>query len=600
MAKAKTAQTPAAPAPKKGSKPPVGKPTPAPTPAAQSAPEKAAEPKKGKGAPTPPAVPPAPKVNAPMPTEERPVLYDKMEFIHLSSTCEEATETELGDSKFAVWPALTDELAKELIGWEEVEVKDDSVILTDEAGHYVRFHNNGKNRAYDHGTAKKYAYDILNRFWADSRNGDGCSINGETIIIGRTGNVTSGQHRLSALVLACQIWEQEPHWKEKWSEKPTLEGIIVRGTDEAPHTLRTLDNVKPRSVEDVFYANTEILNDLGKTDRKTVIKAAANAVRVLWDRTGLKDNPYTPYLSNSEAVEFLESHVKILDAATHIWESDKAVTGGAVTGNKGLKLGLGTAAGLMYLMAASNGDHDDYIADPNDKTARIEGWGWEKAEEFWTLLATQHPDVREVRNSSVQELVDDGSGELKERERFIFTSDGKRDEKVAILVNAFNEYANGGVIKAKVINPPAMWKKQDDGSLTLVEPYPILGGIDIGGIKEKDSEDADSGEAAAEPEPELTPEQVEQNKADAAAERRRKAELAAEKIRKMRAKSQDDTRAPGEPMKPEPTQYDKDGKPPMMPLKGKPAAKPIAKPAAVEPTATPTSPPKGKKPTPKK
>lgn len=571
MAKAKTA-APAAPVPtpKKGSKPPAQQP-------AAEAPKKGAKPpaaNAGNGKPTAgkaatatkPAEatpPPAPKVNPPMPAGEREVIYDKLEVIYLSATCEEAQEQDFGPYKSAIWPALTEEIAKELIGWEEVEVKDDSVLLTDENGRHVRCHNNSKNRSYDNATALKYAYDMLNKFWV---------VNGETIIIGETGNVTSGQHRLTGYILACQLWEKEPHWKEKWPEKPTLECIIVRGTNESSETLRTLDNVKPRSVEDVFYSNTDVLGDLGKTDRKMVIKAAANAVRVVWDRTGLKDNPYTPYLSNSEAVEFLDAHPSILEASKYVWEQDKAITGGAITGNKGLKLGLGTAAGLLYLMAASEGEHGSYVAEPSDTTAKVDE-AWAKACEFWKLLATQHPDVRDVRHSKVIETVEEG-GETKERERYIFTTEGKRDEKVAILINAFIEYAHDGAVKAKNINPPTLWKKEEDGSMSL-NAKPMLGGIDIGGIKEKDED----GEEATEEE--LTPEQVEANKAEAAAARKKKAEEAAEKIRALRHKKtgmgHDTVKAPGEVAKPDPVKHDADGKPPAPKLKVPPKGK---KPAA--------------------
>ena len=133
------------------------------------------------------------------------------------------------------------EQAKELLGWTPLGQEEKGhYTLLDAMGNRVRCVNNDRNRPFDESHARKLAQDILNGHW---------KLNGESIIVGKTGLILSGQHRLAALVYAWQLWgstAQGNHWSSKWEQEPSIETLLVCGIDESPEVTRTLDNVKPR------------------------------------------------------------------------------------------------------------------------------------------------------------------------------------------------------------------------------------------------------------------------------------------------------------------------------------------------------------------
>jgi hypothetical protein len=140
--------------------------------------------------------------------------------------------------------ALTAEQAKTLLLWETEEEygarrledepslqKDDPKVtfgerylLKDSSGQKVTCWNNSNNRPFSESWARAIAQDILNKMWR---------LNCETVIIGRTGQVLSGQHRLVGLVLAQQMrhGKNKDKWDTLWpdGEDPTLETLIAYG-----------------------------------------------------------------------------------------------------------------------------------------------------------------------------------------------------------------------------------------------------------------------------------------------------------------------------------------------------------------------------------
>lgn len=269
--------------------------------------------------------------------------------------------------------AITMEQAKKLLGWEECEGED--YFTLDMHEKKIRCLNNEANRPYDRGRAEQYAQVILQRQWAGPR-GNGKTVNGESLVIGKTGQTLSAQHRLTGLIFACQRWEKEDHWRTNWPEMPVMESVVVYGVDESGETTMTIDNVKPRTAADVFYSDTLIYPKEKNKDRRELCKLLEFAIRFCWYRTGAKFDAYAPLLSHPEAKAFITAHPRILRAVKHIYQEN------ADSRIRPL-LSLGTAAGLMYLMGVSDSDPEKYTGEEKSLSTKL----WDKAVNFWTNVA---------------------------------------------------------------------------------------------------------------------------------------------------------------------------------------------------------------------
>lgn len=409
-------------------------------------------------------VKPAQKLKQVKKEEERPVRYEQIK-----------VKVFEGNSP------LTANMAKELLGWEE-ETEENKFggdyLLTDENGVKVRCLNNSRNRPFTESWARTLAQDILNRHFAPE------GPNGETIIIGKTGLVTSGQHRLVGLILAAQMWAgpQKHHWHEKWETEPAIDTLLVTGVSDSALTTRTLDNVRPRSLSDVLFTSDEFARFKPK-DRKPLCSMTDHAVRLLWKRTGADDDAFSPKRTHSEALDFISRHPKILKAVKHIYEENSE--GAIGTGNKcKIRIGPGYASGLMYLMAASDTDMDDYrnMEHPGERKVNFEYW--DKAEEFWVLLASGQ--LKEIKKAFAG-LTDPETG-----------ADGSITEKIAILAKAWALFKQGYEIKDKDLK--LEYHTDEDGTKMLAE-YVTFGGIDAGDeppAKEEEGEAPQAEEAEEE------------------------------------------------------------------------------------------------------
>src|SRR5258708_14436121 len=80
------------------------------------------------------------------------------------------------------------------------------------------------------------------------------------MVIGKTGLTLSCQNRLIALARAQQKIDNDKtgHYKEKWpTGKISIPVLIAVGCEEDSDTTRTHDNVVPRSVSDIMYAQAD-------------------------------------------------------------------------------------------------------------------------------------------------------------------------------------------------------------------------------------------------------------------------------------------------------------------------------------------------------
>lgn len=476
---------------------------------------------------------------------ERPVLYPEYEAIICT-----------GES------AVTVQQMKDILGWEVIpkEDKEGEPLLTDHEGNKVRCLNNVGNRPFNLSWAQAISQDVLNRRFGPK------GPNGETIIIGKTGTVLSAQHRGIGLVLAGQLWAQEEHWKKNWPEEPTMETFVVRGIDESHETVRTLDNVRPRSLTDVLFTEG-VFASATATEQKALNRALAFAVSFLWSRTGMGNNAFIPRQTHGEAIDFIQRHKRLVDCVLHIHteNANQAIT---------KKLSLGYASALMYLMGASatlpEKYHDKEIL-PSEK--RIDFENWDKACEFFVLLGQGGEGFKHINQARrpVEGQKEDAPG------GFIFAEgdgQGSQNERIGVLIKAWNAFLNGSITPS-ALKLAYKTEKADDGTITEVRliEYPSIGGIDLGN---NPISDEDEDEEASVSEVEKTKAEIDGKSPNP--ERRAKAEKAVSAIKKLRDQS-DKAKAPGEVPSPEKTQHDSEGKPPAPKLKTipKPAPKPAPK-----------------------
>jgi len=370
--------------------------------------------------------------------------------------------------------ALTAQRAKELLGWEEeTEDKDfgSDYLLRDENGIKVRCKNNDRNRPLYKSNLEALKQELLQGRW---------KLNGEPIIIGRTGRILNGQHSLIALVLADQVYRKNELWKSVRPKPPVMPRVIVYGVKEDDATVNTMDTCKSRSLFDVLYRSTYFIKSAPK-ERRLFARMTDYAVRLLWARTRAMENPYAPRRTHSESLDFIDRHPRILSAVDHIYGLEK--------GQKAVSrfMSPGYAAGLLYLMGSSASEGDSYFGGERKEEA-LDWSNWEKACDFWYQVASgQIEAVKEAIVSAMEEV----GRKLTAR------------ELCTMFVKAWNLFVSGKELKATAIKP--VFQKDELGLLHLDE-NPTVGGIDLG---EKTKEEFPPMERTPDPTPEEIKERAE-------------------------------------------------------------------------------------------
>lgn len=405
--------------------------------------------------------------------------------------------------------AITLARAKELLGWSEVTLGDFDFL--DKLGNKIVCTNNDRNRPFDVMHASKLAQVYLNSGPGLPPEKRRWQFNFENIIISKSGRVCSGQHRLIGFVFACQLWaseEQKFHWLDIWPTEPVLETSIGFGIDDAPQVTRTFDNVKTRTFADVLYTDPRF-DEMGTETKKAATKMVDHAVRMLWARTGAKDDPFSPFITHADASEFLDRHPRVLRAVKHVAEENK---GASRPISKFFSPGYASA--FLYLMGCCESDGDRYrnAEPPGDK---VLSWStWEQACDFWTEL---------------------GKGAAADVLRRALARTTQPAAKKAIITKAWASYLEHKRVREEDIT--LRFRTGELGEQVLDE-HPLFSGIDVG-----EQKTAATGRTPDQP----TPAQIENAK---------------QEIREKRGHVPGSTRAPGEVEKPEPVQHDSEGKPP--------------------------------------
>jgi hypothetical protein len=353
--------------------------------------------------------------------------------------------------------------------------------------------NNCSNREFRESKAEAYCQDLLNKNWAGPScmgNGDqvegiyggdkpwkapdgkvykpgqkillpAVTVNGETIILSRTGLCHSIQHRGVGYVWACQRWLKDRKKWPGWPAMPVLDAILVTGVSEDPRVVRTIDNVVPRSLGDVYYTS-ELFRLLPPKAKKECSRMMAKAIDLLWLRTGAggagKDRVYQ---THSESMEFEGRHQRLRRCVKHIWTENQER---ALSLPSMAHLSPGACSALMYLMAASDSDGDAYRNGdpPGEKTLNWDAW--DKAEEFWVLLIASE-DFAPVR---------DALGALHD------LGGGRPAEKHFILTKAWQAFAAGQPITSEDLSLEGHYAKDPKTGIERLVDVPDLGGIDLG------------------------------------------------------------------------------------------------------------------------
>lgn len=339
---------------------------------------------------------------------------------------------------------ITVQKCKDLLGWEAVE--GDEYLFKDRYGDKIVCKNNANNRPLYTGVYEALAQEHLRKRWR---------LNGEPIIVGRTGTLLNGQHTLISVVIAEQERLQDAHWEKEWSGEITMQKVIVYGIDDSDDVVNTMDTCKPRSLADVIY-RSDFFKKEDTATRKKASRMTDHAIRLLWDRTGTSSDPYSPVRTHAEALDFLNRHNRLLKCVKHIMEEN-------TEGRLGVYIPPSYAAGLLYLMACSSSDPVKYKANPSEK--RLDFANWDKAQDFWTLLATRHESTDGVRAAlGMLANADDGRP-------------GSIAEKASVLAKAWPFIIKG---RTPTEADLALEYVMDEDGVRVLNDFPTFGGIDLG------------------------------------------------------------------------------------------------------------------------
>lgn len=353
-------------------------------------------------------------------------------------------------------PPLTAETARKLLGWE---VQPDGVewedyLFKDTANRPVKCHNNTTNRPLKPRQVLTCQQEILRKRWA---------LNGETIIISRTGRVLNGQHRLIGLVLASELWTIDKEKAPEWDVEPSIQTIVVVGISDDQAVQNTIDNVISRSLQDVLYLSP-YFQSYGVGDRKVVAKMAAHAVKMLWSRTGQSESAFSPNRTHAESIDMIERHPRLLECLKCIYELNKK--------DNNLKdfLTPGYCSAIMYLMATCKSDPNGYYKKTYPSEMDLEFSMWDTAEDFFSkLLAgdTLFKDVRAVYADIATFNEDPNHQGLG----------GKMEERIALMLHAWEQFRDGYPMSRSKIELSYI---VDKNGVKTLNSFPTAGGIDRG------------------------------------------------------------------------------------------------------------------------
>lgn len=337
---------------------------------------------------------------------------------------------------------LTVDKAKKFLDWNEVE--DKSFLFRDEEGRGIRCINAEKfQRRFIKMTCEKLKWDILEGHW---------QLNFETVVIGKTGLVLDGKHRLIALVLAAQLWEKEPERFPAWKKQPQIPIAFAFGSEETKEVVNTIGTGTPRSLADSLYASG-LFKGVDKRTMTKLCRMTQHAVRLLWVRTGAQAESNRPgQASHAECLDFLERHPSILKCVRWVFDHEKDIV---------QLISPGYASALHYLMSVVDTDPEEYhdSEDPLELSCTVD---MELAGEFWTALVNRDKSVDAIVKK-IASLTEGGNTSAFDR--------------MAVLIKGWNYWREYESVTRKAVS---IRTKVDDFGVRHLLEDPKVGGIDLG------------------------------------------------------------------------------------------------------------------------
>lgn len=358
----------------------------------------------------------------------RPVLYEKV-----------SVKLCVGDK------AITAKDAKKLLGWEELPTEDGESeylfeVKNGDTKQRIRCTQNLDNRPYRKSLVDTYRQEILRKRW---------QLNGEPIIVGTTGKILDGQHRLISLVLATMEYESSPEKFPEWNVAPTIDQLCCFGISEDDLVVNTINTGVPRSLSDVIY-RSEYFAGMKSDAKKTISRSLEYAVRLVWYRTGAAD-AFAPRRTHSESLDFIRKHETLLEFARYIYELD-------VDKRLSKLISLGYATGLCYLMAVGASDGAEYEKCFDESALNFDRKT--DAKFFWERMASE--GGLDIVKNVLKQLGPEAS----------------QHELYAVIVKAWNVF----VREKEVSSAKALKLKYhtDEDGVTQLAECPTCGGIDLG------------------------------------------------------------------------------------------------------------------------
>lgn len=390
-----------------------------------------------------------------------PVVYEQLEIDEYSTAsdkgpldiqwCKDAlgweTESEYLDRRVRENPGSSKE--QWMVNPGKKDTFGDSYHCRNNAGEKVRCNSNAHNRPFDERWCESLIHSILHGQWAGPYTVPGETVNGETVRISRYGRVLSGQHQMTACILAGERLTRDrglgldhpnaplyPAWVGH--DEPFIETAVVKGMSEDPRILMTVDYVKPRTAADVFYTSA-VFRGSTPPERQELCRVLATAVDTLWTRTDARG-----YRTHPEIVGFLERHPRLLQCVEQMFKLNNHKVGRRVSK---LRLNPGQCAALAYIMGSSGPETDgDTYRNEMPPTERNLDWSrWDQQEEFWESL-TGGTDFALVR-TALGRLVE--SNTASEENQGL---GGRIPEKWAILANAWERWCSWGDTRLTVFD----------------------------------------------------------------------------------------------------------------------------------------------------
>lgn len=348
------------------------------------------------------------------------------------------------------------EAVKRMIGWLPESATSEEFgsdfVLKDLNGEKIRLTRNVSNRPFTFSLAKQYATEMVRGKWA---------FTGEAWIFDRLGNAQSAQHRCVAVVLAEQMRQRNPgRYQEEYgvSGPISVPALVVYGIMEEDEVVDRIDLGKKRSHADVFYRNAEF-GQIEPGRQKSLTVSLANAVKLVWKRSGGKSVSDAPHFPASEALDFLADHPRLKEAVLYIHEEDKEKE----MAIRSQFFDRGQAAGFLYLMGVSATDPERYY---KEGASGLDFGNWKKAEEFWHNYATglgSGADDPLVVLRKLMAGLEQGS-------------QAGREEAMGIVCKVWNAYVDG---ERLTTSKAKMKKKRNDRGRMVLAEKPRMGGIDV-------------------------------------------------------------------------------------------------------------------------